>query len=42
MPKTESFDRDEVMDRTMKLFWKKGYNGTSMQDLVDATQLNRS
>ncbi|MEL7003672.1 MAG: TetR family transcriptional regulator, partial [Bacteroidota bacterium] len=26
----------------MKLFWKKGYNGTSMQDLVDATQLNRS
>lgn len=26
----------------MKLFWKKGYNGTSMQDLVDVTGLNRS
>lgn len=26
----------------MELFWKKGYNGTSMQDLVDVTGLNRS
>lgn len=26
----------------MQLFWKKGYNGTSMQDLVDVTGLNRS
>lgn len=42
MPKTESFDREEVMDKAMNLFWRKGYNGTSMQDLVDATELNRS
>lgn len=26
----------------MELFWEKGYNGTSMQDLVDVTGLNRS
>ncbi len=26
----------------MQVFWKKGYNGTSIQDLVDATSLNRS
>jgi len=26
----------------MEVFWEKGYNGTSMQDLVDATGLNRS
>lgn len=26
----------------MELFWRKGYNGTSMQDLVDVTGLNRS
>ncbi len=26
----------------MQTFWSKGYNGTSMQDLVDATGLNRS
>lgn len=26
----------------MNVFWEKGYNGTSMQDLVDAMQINRS
>lgn len=31
-----------VMENVMKLFWNKGYNGTSMQDLVDVTGLNRS
>ena len=42
MPKSVTFDRDLVMENVMELFWKKGYNGTSMQDLVDVTGLNRS
>ncbi len=42
MPKSVTFDRDKVIENVMELFWKKGYNGTSMQDLVDATGLNRS
>jgi len=42
MPKSVLFDRDEVLKKVTQLFWKKGYNGTSMQDLVDATGLNRS
>ena len=42
MPKTITFDRTEVVQNVMELFWKKGYNGTSMQDLVDVTGLNRS
>lgn len=42
MPKTESFDRDLVMDQIMTRFWEKGYNGTSMQEIVDASGLNRS
>ncbi|MEM9341279.1 MAG: TetR/AcrR family transcriptional regulator [Bacteroidota bacterium] len=42
MPKSITFDRDKIMDVVVELFWKKGYNGTSMQDLVDATGLNRS
>ena len=42
MPKSVTFDRDQVMANVMKLFWEKGYNGTSMQDLVDTTGLNRS
>ena len=42
MPKTITFDRTAVVQDVMELFWKKGYNGTSMQDLVDVTGLNRS
>lgn len=42
MPKSVTFDREKVIENVMELFWKKGYNGTSMQDLVDVTGLNRS
>lgn len=42
MPKSILFDKEKVMQNVIELFWKKGYNGTSMQDLVDATGLNRS
>lgn len=42
MPRTEVFDREEVLEKAKNIFWLKGYNGTSMQDLVDATGLNRS
>ncbi|MEM6644107.1 MAG: TetR/AcrR family transcriptional regulator [Bacteroidota bacterium] len=42
MPKSVLFDREKVIEDVMQLFWKKGYNGTSMQDLVDVTGLNRS
>lgn len=42
MPKVESFNRKEVLERATQVFHNKGYNGTSMQDLVNATGLNRS
>ncbi|MBQ0733147.1 TetR/AcrR family transcriptional regulator [Aquimarina celericrescens] len=42
MPKTETFNRKEVLQKATAVFHQKGYNGTSMQDLVDATSLNRS
>ncbi|WP_299601226.1 TetR/AcrR family transcriptional regulator [uncultured Aquimarina sp.] len=42
MPKVETFDRTNVLHNATEVFHKKGYNGTSMQDLVDATGLNRS
>lgn len=42
MPKTEVFNRDLVLENATNVFHHKGYNGTSMQDLVDATGLNRS
>ena len=42
MPKSVLFDREETIRKVTDLFWEKGYNGTSMQDLVDVTGLNRS
>ncbi len=42
MPKTEVFNREDVLNRAITVFHTKGYNATSMQDLVDATGLNRS
>ncbi|MGB3590200.1 MAG: TetR/AcrR family transcriptional regulator [Nonlabens sp.] len=42
MPRELKFDQQKVLKSAMELFWLKGYNATSMQDLVDATGLNRS
>ena len=42
MPRVEEFNREEVIGRAVEVFWDKGYHGASMQDLVDATGLNRS
>jgi TetR/AcrR family transcriptional repressor of nem operon len=42
MPRTEEFNREMTLQKAMNVFWEKGYNGTSMQDLVDVTGLNRS
>ena len=42
MPKTTLFDKDQVLQNALEVFWLKGYHGASMQDLVDSTGLNRS
>jgi TetR/AcrR family transcriptional repressor of nem operon len=42
MSRLEEFNREYAVRQAMDVFWEKGYNGTSMQDLVDATGLNRS
>jgi TetR/AcrR family transcriptional repressor of nem operon len=42
MPRVEVFNREQVLEKVKHLFWDKGFNGTSMQDLVDVTGLNRS
>lgn len=42
MPKTETFNRQQILEKVVRLFHEKGYNATSMQDLVDVTGLNRS
>ncbi|MGB5387731.1 MAG: TetR/AcrR family transcriptional regulator [Eudoraea sp.] len=42
MSRLEEFNREFAVRQAMDVFWEKGYNGTSIQDLVDATGLNRS
>jgi TetR/AcrR family transcriptional repressor of nem operon len=42
MARTKDFDEEEVLNKAIQLFWQKGYNGTSMQDLVDGLGISRS
>lgn len=41
MPWEKSFDTDEVLDNAMSVFWAKGYEVTSMSDLIKATGINK-
>lgn len=42
MPKVETFDKALVIEQITDVFHDKGFNATSMQDIVDASGLNRS
>jgi TetR/AcrR family transcriptional regulator, transcriptional repressor for nem operon len=41
MAGVKRFDRNEALDSAMALFWRHGYQATSIQDLVEATGVNR-
>lgn len=41
MPWEETFDIDEATDKATEVFWKKGYEATSMADLIEAMQINK-
>ncbi len=41
MPWEKSYDEGEVLDRAMAAFWARGYEATSIADLVAATGINR-
>jgi TetR/AcrR family transcriptional repressor of nem operon len=42
MARPRQFDEAAVLDRAMNLFWKQGFHGTSMQDLVDHLEISRA
>jgi TetR/AcrR family transcriptional regulator, transcriptional repressor for nem operon len=41
MAGVRKFDDEAVLDQAMKVFWARGYEGTSVDDLVEATGLKR-
>lgn len=41
MPWVKDFDVDDAVDRAKQVFWAKGYEATSISNLVDAMQINK-
>ena len=38
----KQFDREQVINKAMEVFWTKGYEATSMRDLVNSMGINRA
>jgi len=41
MARSKAFNEEEVLDKAVAVFWTKGYEATSMQDLVEAMGIQR-
>jgi len=41
MARPKEFNPDEALEKAMHVFWHKGYEATSMEDLLTAMDLNR-
>ena len=41
MARPREFDIDQALERAMNVFWSKGYDGASLQDLLDAMNIAR-
>ncbi|MEK9754967.1 MAG: helix-turn-helix domain-containing protein, partial [Rhodospirillaceae bacterium] len=42
MARPREFNREQVLERAMQVFWSKGYAATSMRDLTEAMGLSKS
>jgi len=41
MARPRAFNEDEVIDKAVEVFWAKGYEATSIQDLINAMGIQR-
>ena len=39
MPRPREFNQNDVLDSALQVFWRRGYDGTTIRDLVSATGL---
>jgi TetR/AcrR family transcriptional regulator, copper-responsive repressor len=42
MGRPKNYSREDVLEKAMPVFWKQGFAGTSLQDLEQATGVNKS
>lgn len=42
MGRPQEFNREDVLEKAMKLFWERGYTATSIQDLTACTGLSKA
>lgn len=42
MARTKNFTREEVLEKALPVFWEKGFADASLQNLEEATGVNRS
>lgn len=40
MARTKQYDREETLEKSFRVFWRKGFEGTSISDIEKATGLN--
>lgn len=41
MPRAKCFNREDALENAMQAFWARGYEATSIQDLVECMGINR-
>jgi TetR/AcrR family transcriptional regulator, transcriptional repressor for nem operon len=42
MARPKEFDREEVLQKALHTFWEKGYDATTLPDLLESMNINRS
>jgi Bacterial regulatory proteins, tetR family. len=42
MARPREFDTEDALDEAVEVFWTKGYDATSLRDLLDAMELSKS
>ncbi len=41
VPKTKTYQREDVIAQVMQLFWQRGFNATSLSEICSVTHLNK-